>query len=115
LSRRFGDPNNQENSKKYADIIHHLVQFVCSLHKHDWLSRDICCRNLYYDSQRQKVTCCFYFSFDYPSRRDGIDNDENPLTSQVFSPRLGRMVYIYPDQILDDSVIDEVFPDRRNW
>ncbi|XP_062611363.1 uncharacterized protein LOC134273196 [Saccostrea cucullata] len=87
LRRFYGDPDDQNNNIKYTLIIHHLVQFICCLHDRGWLSRDICCRHLYYDHHKKKV----------------------------FAPRLGRMTFLNPGEVLDDSVIDEVFTDRRNW
>ena len=44
------------------------------------------------------------------------DNKDIEVSSfQVFSIRLGRMVYISAGDVLDDSIIEDVFPDRKNW
>lgn len=59
LRKCFGDPNDQKNTTKYSRLVHHAVQFISELHESGWILRDICCQNLYFDSNNQKVSDVF--------------------------------------------------------
>lgn len=87
LRRCFGDPDDEENKLKYSWLVHLAVHFIGLLHERNWILRDICCQNLYLSSNMQKV----------------------------FSTKLGRMAYLRQQDGLDDSIIDEIFFDRKNW
>ncbi|KAJ8303459.1 hypothetical protein KUTeg_019855 [Tegillarca granosa] len=82
----FGNPLEKSNKIKYLSVVYGLAEYISSLHDFDFIHRDIQCKFLYFSLENNQIIC----------------------------PRIGRMLYI-PPTIIDDSILEGVFEDNKNW